>query len=343
MYSCVNENYDSAEFENWGKEAERCRDRFVEGIYVSKLCSIVEYLFDIKKNEQTAKDRLYLRAIIRYFRELVKEFKKIAGSLSRNRYVMTYPSHWAPRKVAYLRSLVQKAGIINEQDHPGRLLMYSEGASLLRALQQPKFGGIINQGCTYMICDIGGSSVKMSLFDITEPLDARSDIKGERFCEWDVNYMKKPPQLSIGLQNIIKQCEFYVLSRLSIPVKMLDDNNYQDGFLVDPGRVTGERKNLGRAEDFGRRKESSRRKDHGREEDFGREEKIVGGGVNFGRRENYGRSKDFVQRKELRGLVYLVMKAGVQVFITNKTLEKTYFFVTRFFSTGVGTLQRKNF
>ncbi|CAO3657385.1 unnamed protein product [Mucor hiemalis] len=174
---------------------------------------------------------------------------------------MTYPSDWTPEKVAYLRSLIQKAGIIDEQDHPGRLLMYSEGASVLRVLQTPDFDGIIKQGYTYMVCDMGGSKVKMSLFDIKEPLNTRTDIKGERLRQWDINYMMEPSQLFKGLRDIERQCEIYILSRLPVFVKRynVDENDSQDGFLVVPGRLSDQKEYLGRENSFDRQEELDRK------------------------------------------------------------------------------------
>ncbi|CAO3657383.1 unnamed protein product [Mucor hiemalis] len=248
MYYCDSENYDDARLNNWGEIAEKCRDGFLDGIYI--------------KNEKTARDRLYFKAVIQYFEELHKEFKKIAGRRSSNRYAMTYPSDWVPEKVAYFRSLVQKVGVIEEEDHPGRLLMYSEGASVLRALKTPKFDGIIKQGY-YMVCDIGGSKVKMSLFDVTEPRDTRNNIKDARFREWDVKYMVEPSQLSIRLQNIIKRYELYILSMLSPSVKMFntDDNIHQDGSFANSERVSGRSDCLGYGEVIDRKKHPGQGKD----------------------------------------------------------------------------------
>ncbi|CAO3620620.1 unnamed protein product [Mucor hiemalis] len=272
MYSWVGENYDHAKFQDWGVKAEESRDKLIDGIYISKLCDKVEHLFGTEKNKQTAKDRLYFKAIIQYLKELHKEVESVVGGPSRYRYVMTYPSYWNPEQVAYLRSLVQMAGIIDEQDHHDRLMMYNEGESALRALQLPVYEGIIKQGCTYMICNIGGSKVKMSLFDIKEPLDSRNNIKGASLREWDVNYMNQSPQLSIGLQNIFKQHELYILSRLSIPVRMcnIDDDKYQDGFLVDPGKVSSGGEYLGYGKSFDQKEYLGPERDSGGLEDVTR-------------------------------------------------------------------------
>ncbi|CAO3657343.1 unnamed protein product [Mucor hiemalis] len=210
QYSRLDGKYDKPRFENWGEQAifegwgeqaKSCKNSSRKGIYVSKLCDKVEKLSQKEECDHTAKDRVYITAIIDYFKALVREFKSIAGEKSRNRYVMTYSTNWGPKEVAYLRSLVQRAGVINEQDHPDRLLMYSEGASALRALQTTDYAGIIKQGYRYMVCDIGRSKVKMSIYDIIEPLDTRVDTKGERFCEWDVNYMNEESTLVMNTKS----------------------------------------------------------------------------------------------------------------------------------------------
>ncbi|CAO3657257.1 unnamed protein product [Mucor hiemalis] len=146
---------------------------------------------------------------------------------------MTYPSDWTPKQVEYLRSLVQLAGVVSEHDHPDRLLMYSEGASILRALQDPTFssyynrGDFIKSGYKYLICDVGGSKVKMNTYIMKLPPGTSTDIKVEYKCDWDENYTKLPARLLKGTHNLHEQCKEYLLSNF-FTFKYLDDQRRED-------------------------------------------------------------------------------------------------------------------
>lgn len=230
LYTCKNKDYDNAKFEEWGSEAEHKKRKLDGSLYIDNLRDKVEYLFhispDLEQPLATAKDRLYLKASIKYFEKLIEYIINFINTRdsksdpSKNRYVMTYPSYWTPEQVAYLKSLAQAAGIVDKHDHPFRLIMYSEEASILRYLQEPHSPDRMKQGHKYLICDIGGSKVKMSLYEIKEPRNTRNNMKGEQLCDWDTNYMNEPPQLFVGAQSVIKRCEKYVLSRLSLPENM---------------------------------------------------------------------------------------------------------------------------
>ncbi|CAO3657354.1 unnamed protein product [Mucor hiemalis] len=138
---------------------------------------------------------------------------------------MTYPSYWTLEKIAYLRSLAQMAGIVDKHDHPDRLLMYSEGASILSHLQVLNMGHNIKQGYTYLICDMGGTGIRMSLYDVKEPSNTSNNFKSESYHDWDMKYSKEPSQLLIGARDISVQCQRYILSRLSAPTKFFTGND----------------------------------------------------------------------------------------------------------------------
>ncbi|CAO3628313.1 unnamed protein product [Mucor hiemalis] len=186
---------------------------------------------DINKALSNAKDRLYLRAIIRYLKELMIDIIEGLRDVSKNRYLITYPSDWTSEQVAYLRSLAQMAGFVDAHDHQDRLMLFSEGASILRMLQEPYMNENIKQGRRYLICDMGGSKIKSSLHHIKEALNTANNIKGEIYCDWDVNYMKEPSRLPLGMQDIERSCEAYLLSRLfpsSTTTDFLDQKELTD-------------------------------------------------------------------------------------------------------------------
>ncbi|CAO3656607.1 unnamed protein product [Mucor hiemalis] len=71
-----------------------------------------------------------------------------------------------------------------------------------------------------------GSTIRMCLYDITEPPDAKSHLKGVRYCNWDVNYINELSQFSRGLQNVRRLCESYILSKIPLPSKLFIKRNH---------------------------------------------------------------------------------------------------------------------
>lgn len=194
-------------------------EEFPNGIYIDKLRDKVEHLFNIEREIRkplynNAKDRLYKKAVIQYFKELRNAIYENIATSSKPRFLMTYPSEWTPEQVSYLRSLIQTAGIVDEEDHPDRLLMYSEGESLIRILQRSKYWFDINIKCghRYLICNMK-EVIKMNMYDIEVPVDAESDVKVGRRCDWDINYMKELPQLCID-DGLYEKCEAYLRPKL---------------------------------------------------------------------------------------------------------------------------------
>lgn len=149
---------------------------------------------------------------------------------------MAYPCNWTPKNIAYVRALFELAGLVKKRDHPNRLLMYSEGVSVMRALQTPKFPGAVKQGYSYLVCDMGVNHVNMNLMEVKELYhNTSNDIKKTICREWDVNYAKVPSRLSIGAESQLKSLEAYLISRLSTSYKRftLDDVYREDGALFD--------------------------------------------------------------------------------------------------------------
>lgn len=204
-------------FEYWGDKPYGHAKQLPKDLYIDKLCDKVEDLFRVEPKVEKPLHKLYKKAIIQYFKKLINDVNDFVGVLSKNRYLMTYPSDWTPEQVEYLRSLVKLSGMLGEHDHPDRLLMYSEGASILRALQYPlhsQFNGdIIKAGYKYLICDVGGSKVKMNSYIMKLPPGTGTNIKVEYRCDWDENYTKVPSRLPFGTQNLNEKCKTYLISK----------------------------------------------------------------------------------------------------------------------------------
>lgn len=226
-FSCLNDNYDDAVFHSWGDEAEKEKLTGLDGyLYIEKLREKLEYLYsvesDIKKELFESKDRLYFKAIKIYIKRLLHDiflshvysealklfthciFPKIV-------YVFSYPSDWSPGLVNYFKSLLELRP----------LKMYSEGASLLRYIQEPHNHIKIKKGYKYLTCDVGGSGVELNFYEIRDPLDEKSDMLLGRRIDWDVNYMKDLSKISLGIREIKFKLETFLLSLLSTPSKKL--------------------------------------------------------------------------------------------------------------------------
>jgi hypothetical protein len=238
LYSVINGDYDHATLIQWGNEAEYAKYMTPDSVYVDKLLDKVEYLFqnqpDVNGPLHKQLDRFYMRAILDHLKRVDNFIIAFINSkdsncdASKNRYVMTYPSGWSSVQIAYLRALAIRAGIVSEQDHPRRLIMYGEAEAILRYVQESGCSPTIKlrQGHKYMICDLGGSKVKMHLYSITEPQDSFNSMLGESQCKWNVENADNPV-LEFGSQNILEGLETYALNELfpgsNFTVKDLED------------------------------------------------------------------------------------------------------------------------
>ncbi|KAI9308454.1 hypothetical protein BJ944DRAFT_174820 [Cunninghamella echinulata] len=99
--------------------------------------------------------------------ELKKGFARHYGQ-HQFRYCLTVPAMWSDRAKATMREAAIKAGLIEENDHRDRLMLISEpeAAALYCEKKCEQFD--LRHGDKFMICDAGGGTVDLIVFEIDE-------------------------------------------------------------------------------------------------------------------------------------------------------------------------------
>lgn len=84
---------------------------------------------------------------------------------------------WSDRAKATMREAAIRAGLINNTDHPDRLMLISEpeAAALYCEKKSEQFN--LRHGQRFMICDAGGGTVDLIVFEINEPPGERRTLK----------------------------------------------------------------------------------------------------------------------------------------------------------------------
>ncbi|RUS19399.1 LOW QUALITY PROTEIN: hypothetical protein BC937DRAFT_87552, partial [Endogone sp. FLAS-F59071] len=97
--------------------------------------------------------------------ELIKGFAR-NYSPHQFRYCLTVPAMWSDRAKNTMRQAALKAGLITPHDHPDRLMLISEPEAA--ALYCEKHCDQVNltHGDRFMICDAGGGTVDLIVFEI---------------------------------------------------------------------------------------------------------------------------------------------------------------------------------
>ncbi|KAI7891298.1 uncharacterized protein EV154DRAFT_420532, partial [Mucor mucedo] len=126
---------------------------------------------------------LCLRATIDYFREIfdhtvnvmqngniVQDFKIEKDDI---RFVITVPIQWNDVQKSLMRLIAIEAGLISKYDNENRLKIISESsAALLYCERKPDARyGIMSEGEKYMICDAGGGTVSIAVFEVPKQGD----------------------------------------------------------------------------------------------------------------------------------------------------------------------------
>ncbi|CAO3623965.1 unnamed protein product [Cunninghamella echinulata] len=87
---------------------------------------------------------------------------------SKFRYCLTVPAMWSDKAKATMREAAIRAGIVNRWDHPDRLMLISEpeAAALYCEKKSDQFN--LGHGQRFMICDAGGGTVDLIVFEIDD-------------------------------------------------------------------------------------------------------------------------------------------------------------------------------
>ncbi|CAO3617361.1 unnamed protein product [Cunninghamella blakesleeana] len=119
----------------------------------------------------------YLRAFHDHVKsELLKGF---AGNYdqSKFRYCLTVPAMWSDRAKAATREAAIRAGLVLRSDHPERLMLISEpeAAALYCEKKSEQFN--LSHGQRFMICDAGGGTVDLIVFEIDQKPGQKRTLK----------------------------------------------------------------------------------------------------------------------------------------------------------------------
>ncbi|CAO3635194.1 unnamed protein product [Mucor fragilis] len=108
--------------------------------------------------------------------ELLKGF---AGNYdqSKFRYCLTVPAMWTDRAKAAMREAAIRAGLVLRSDPPERLTLISEpeAAALYCEKKSEQFN--LSHGQRFMICDAGGGTVDLIVFEINETSPGKRTLK----------------------------------------------------------------------------------------------------------------------------------------------------------------------
>lgn len=238
LYTVVDDDYDHAVLKEWGNSAEYARRMNPGTVYIDGLLDKVVSLYSIQPDPELPLSdpmhRFHKRAVIDHLNKVhsfinsfINDKYRKSCDGSKNRYVMTHPSHWEPGKVAYLKSLAIQGGIVSETDHQQRLIMYGETEAILRFVQEQgkdsKKNENLKQGHGYLVCDLGGSKVKMQHYTIIEPING---VLGERRMKWGAG----ESEFVQGGNNIVQNLEQLALKKL-FPNHEFEMGYFEDKFI----------------------------------------------------------------------------------------------------------------
>ncbi|KAI7865162.1 hypothetical protein BDF14DRAFT_1883709 [Spinellus fusiger] len=173
----------STQLVEWGHGARRqaMKPNSVDSILLSKFkLYLDEYLQqDSLPNGLNVIDVIadYLRSFHAHVcTELLKGF---AGNYdqSKFRYCLTVPAMWSDRAKAVMREAAIRADLIQRSDHPERLMLISEpeAAALYCERKSEQFNLV--HGQRFMICDAGGGTVDLIVFEIDQQPNGKRTLK----------------------------------------------------------------------------------------------------------------------------------------------------------------------
>ncbi|KAI9025151.1 hypothetical protein CLU79DRAFT_744308 [Phycomyces nitens] len=158
----------------WGYDALRksllpgCKDVLVKRF---KLCLDPETKDSINLPSQLTTFQVISDYLGFFHKHILSEISRRLGKVydpNRFRYSLTVPAAWDDSAKSIMRRAAIKAGIIAQNDHPARLVLTSEpeAASLFCQNSSKEFD--LGHGDRFMICDAGGGTVDLIVFEIKE-------------------------------------------------------------------------------------------------------------------------------------------------------------------------------
>lgn len=167
----------------WGKDA--FDDYYDSGESGKLMTRFKLYLDNVDKDG--IDELTVLNAVANYLRSLNEKIKEIMetifpGTFKKYRYCLTVPTIWSDRMKRMMRDTAVLASIISLEDHPSRLMLVNEpeAAAVFYANDMATdFIGKyfeINSSKTSvraLICDAGGGTVDMAVFDFHKVANSR--------------------------------------------------------------------------------------------------------------------------------------------------------------------------
>lgn len=219
------------------------------------------------------KELLNMRATIDYFREIFdhtvstmqKESVKVANGYEVEkeniRFVITVPAQWNDVQRAIMRNVAKEAGLITEDDHENRLLVINESLAATLHCEREKVNvnnssrnmieptdkdttdeankkGFMMKNDKYMICDAGGGTVDIAVFESTGDGDDSNNDSFRR-CQLTADSGKKCG--SVFLDQRMESLLLYICFGMK---QKSDDTNETGKKSEDEEEIETERKRL---------------------------------------------------------------------------------------------------
>ncbi|KAF9578954.1 Heat shock 70 kDa protein 12A [Lunasporangiospora selenospora] len=164
--------------DSWGQRAfQEARKSNSKGILLQK--------FKLRLDENLSLDPMpidvdvvhviadYLRCLYRHVSE--KIISNYGYQIDRDmfRFCLTVPAMWSDRAKDAMRQAAILAGLVVQNDHPDRLLLVTEpeAAALYCQLKCKQFN--LEHGDQFMVCDAGGGTVDLIVYEIEDTADGR--------------------------------------------------------------------------------------------------------------------------------------------------------------------------
>ncbi|KAG0378590.1 hypothetical protein BGX24_003386 [Mortierella sp. AD032] len=115
----------------------------------------------------------YLKALHEY---VAKEIEQQLGQRCTResfRYCLTVPAMWSDKAKNIMRRAAIQAGLIRENDKPDRLMLVSEPEAAALYCERSCKEYDLKHGDRFLICDAGGGTVDLIVYDIAESTEGR--------------------------------------------------------------------------------------------------------------------------------------------------------------------------
>ncbi|KAL0078433.1 hypothetical protein J3Q64DRAFT_1872381 [Phycomyces blakesleeanus] len=157
----------------YGKEADEYRRKYPSyGYdYVSKVKLLLDKTIQNECRPSIPSDMTPLTIIADFLEKIYKYIKKDIYKVypkyytSKYRYCLTVPTMWTDESRDLMRKAAVKAGLISEHDEPDRLFIVDEAVAAALYAERNTSGPKLTDGQSYMICDAGGGTVDIAVFE----------------------------------------------------------------------------------------------------------------------------------------------------------------------------------